>query len=316
MTLTPSARGRSSEFRNDHDLYVSSALSSPCADVNLLDVGHPMFNSEASLKHLVRHQRIRTSGNLSKRPAGTREQRWCVLPMWMTWWTFWMVLVCITAILAVSLVNILSTKNLLDLEHKESVLGLAQVYASETSRQLRSSGSSLQALEAFLKVDAQHLALRSFDGLAHPLISTYQGITSLGLAPHGRVERVYPAGPFHVQNLSILLHPDLAAPAMKAMQRGEVQMSTWTPDGHDRAIMICRPIFTSYAPPVFQDGLMVDVNDTRHCSNTSSGVPACFWGFAIMMSTFDDLLRTVEFSNLATGVHRVAGYSNFDYHLL
>ena len=40
-------------------------------------------------------------------------------------------------------------------------------------------------------------------------------------------------------------------------------MSTWTPDGHDRAIMICRPIFTSYAPPVFQDGLMVDVNDTR-----------------------------------------------------
>ncbi|CAK9074293.1 unnamed protein product [Durusdinium trenchii] len=170
--------------------------------------------------------------------------------------------------------------------------------------------------EAFLKVDAQHLALRSFDGLAHPLISTYQGITSLGLAPHGRVERVYPAGPFHVQNLSILLHPDLAAPAMKAMQRGEVQMSTWTPDGHDRAIMICRPIFTSYAPPVFQDGLMVDVNDTRHCSNTSSGVPACFWGFAIMMSTFDDLLRTVEFSNLATGVHRVAGYSNFDYHLL
>ncbi|CAK9074294.1 unnamed protein product [Durusdinium trenchii] len=135
MTLTPSARGRSSEFRNDHDLYVSSALSSPCADVNLLDVGHPMFNSEASLKHLVRHQRIRTSGNLSKRPAGTREQRWCVLPMWMTWWTFWMVLVCITAILAVSLVNILSTKNLLDLEHKESVLGLAQ--ALEATKQLQ-----------------------------------------------------------------------------------------------------------------------------------------------------------------------------------
>ncbi|CAK9022253.1 CHASE domain-containing protein [Durusdinium trenchii] len=130
--------------------------------------------------HPVHHLRVDSLGS----SAQTQEPRKCV-PLWMQWPRFWVVLCIIVAIVAVSIQNILSTDASKRVHLRESVLDLSKTYAGEVARQVRSSVSSVQALEAMMKIDDAGIALENFASLAEALISTYQGISNLPWRPLG-----------------------------------------------------------------------------------------------------------------------------------
>ncbi|CAE7213008.1 unnamed protein product [Symbiodinium natans] len=110
----------------------------------------------------------------------------------MRWPRFWTVLLIISAIVGVSVYNVSASDASVKVHTRESLLDLTKTYAGEMARQVRTSASSVQALEAIIRIDEMGISAQNFDSLADTLIHTYQGISNLQLAPSGQIERIYP----------------------------------------------------------------------------------------------------------------------------
>ncbi|CAJ1462137.1 unnamed protein product [Effrenium voratum] len=295
-------------------LYVTGALSND-------EVVHtPNFVSEVSIRK--RKSQKSQGARDGKVPSGV------VLPTWMKSRRFCLVLFSIASIVGVAIYNFTLSHAVMATDTQQSVKGLAQLYASEISRQLRTSASSLQALEAIIKIDVNGITSRNFKSIAQALIDTYQGITSLALSPYGRTEQVHPHSNFsEAVNCSILLHPDMASQAMKTIRAQETDViftNCYEDIAHD-SIIVRRPVFAAHALPVLPDDWMLwqGVNYSRHCSSQNCSFPGpahlnsstYFWGFVMMYAEFTDLLRNLGLDSLEKGVHTVAGFQDFAYRL-
>ncbi|CAE7192496.1 tubd1, partial [Symbiodinium pilosum] len=92
------------------------------------------------------------------------------------------------------------------------------------------------------------------------------------------------------------------------------------------------PVFSRYAPPFLPDEWYVanGVNYTRSCSDPGAqdpdcsypgpldvdGFPTFFWGFAVMLTTMEDILANTELKSLETGTQdAIAGINRFAFEL-
>eukprot|EP00913_Durusdinium_trenchii_P031325 g29332.t1 len=291
--------------------------------------------------HPVHHLRVDSLGS----SAQTQEPRKCV-PLWMQWPRFWVVLCIIVAIVAVSIQNILSTDASKRVHLRESVLDLSKTYAGEVARQVRSSVSSVQALEAMMKIDDAGIALENFASLAEALISTYQGISNLQLAPFGRLDCIYPLvdetqEPSRAKRptaargqdnraalgLNLLLDPVRSPAALDSIVKQETAVIGPVKLLQGGVALIARrPIFTRFAPALMPDAWYQTGghNYSRVCSKTppdehcsflgppeADGTPTYFWGFATMLGR--ELLSPIHLERLQSGAHRLSGLTSFHY---
>jgi len=262
------------------------------------------------------------------------------LPLWMQWRSFWAVSASILAIVGVGVYNVSATDAFLRSHTRESVLYLARRHALDLVRQIRTSMSALQALEAIIEIDECGSTMEHFETLAELLIRTYKGISNLQLAPFGTVQHIHPLVTESQDNRAALGTALLLDPVWKDGAIRTILSSETFVIGPLRLIqggigaIARRPLFTSGAPMFlpdewfFKDG----VNYTRICSdpavreNRSDVIcsfpgpprsdghgPMYFWGFATMILTIEDLLYTTQLQSLEEGKHRVAGISKFAF---
>ena len=256
------------------------------------------------------------------------------IPVWMRWPRFWAVVFVILAIVVVSTYNLTASETSVRIATRASVVDLAETYAGEIRRQIRTSVSSVHALHAMIQIDEGGIIMDNFDSLAATLISTYGGITNLQLAPLGNLQHIYPLVDETQDNrpalgLNLLLDPFMSPAAIQAiLQRKTVVVGPLKLLQGGIAIIARRPIFTSFAPAVLPDAWFVKdgVNYTRNCSNpeeqycsfpgpSQDGTPTFFWGFATMIGRVQELIAPVELHQLELGTERVAGINNFAYEL-
>ena len=276
---------------------------------------------------------------MNKLPSVTSQPK-RKIPLWMRWRKFWGVLTIIIAIVGVSIYNLRSSDASLLRNARESVNYLAERQAADITRQLRTSVSSLQALDAILQIDECSSGTADFDRLAKTLIETYRGISNLQLAPFGTIQRIYPLVDSSQDNrgalgLALLLDPAMVDFALASIQSGTTLVSgpMQLMQGGVAAIAR-RPIFSRWAPKYLPDEWFVDkdgVNHSRICSRAASrveeecsfpgppdpsGDPTYFWGFVTMVARIEDFLATSSLASLErAGEGGVAGISQFAYEL-
>ena len=262
------------------------------------------------------------------------------IPLWMRWRKFWGVLTIIIAIVGVSIYNLNASDASLLRNARQSVNYLAERQAADITRQLRTSVSSLQALDGILQIDRCSSGIADFDRLAMTLIDTYKGISNLQLAPFGTLQHIYPLVDSTQDNrgalgLALLLEPARASFALASIKARTTQVS-----GPLRlvqggvAAIAQRPIFSRFAPKYLPDEWFLDmdgVNHSRICSIPETrdevecsfpgppdptGDPTYFWGFVIMLTRIEDFLATTSLASLEReGEGSVAGISRFAYEL-
>lgn len=276
-------------------------------------------------------------GHLSSVNSAPKRTR---IPLWMRWRKFWGVMAIILAIVGVSIYNLNASDAALLNNARQSVTYLAERQAADITRQLRTSVSSLQALDGILQIDRCGSGTEDFDRLAKTLIDTYGGISNLQLAPFGTIRQIYPLVDENQDNrgalgLALLLSPSRRDFALQSIVSRTIQVSgpLKLVQGGIAAIAQ-RPIFSRYAPKYLPDETYVGadgVNYTRVCSMPEtrdetecsfpgpldpSGEPTYFWGFVTMLTGIEDFLQTTSLSSLETGGQGgVAGISQFAYEL-
>ncbi|OLP96584.1 hypothetical protein AK812_SmicGene21167 [Symbiodinium microadriaticum] len=218
---------------------------------------------------------------------------------------------------------------------RESLLDLTKTYAGEMTRQVRTSASSVQALEAIIRIDEMGNSAQNFDNLADTFIKTYQGISNLQLAPAGQIERIYPLQDEKQDNtpalgLNLLLHPDHEVEALASvLERRTTVIGPLRLLQGGVALIVRHPIFSPYAPQYLPDAWAVadGINYTRVCSipdlrsescsyagpHDEAGRQTYFWGFATMLAKVEDLTAPVQLERLQLGKHRVAGMEDFSF---
>ena len=261
------------------------------------------------------------------------------IPLWMRWRKFWGVVAIIVAIVGVSIYNLNASDASLLTHARQSVRYLAKSHGGEITRQIRTSVSSLQALEGVVIVAGPNSSFEEFDVMADILIRTYGGIANLQLAPFGRIERVHPLVDADQDNRAALGHALLLDPARKASALATIKAQRTVVAGPLRLLqggigaIARRPIFSSSSPRYLPDDWWErdGVNYTRICSLPElrdenecsfpgpldhSGLQTYFWGFATMLTRTQDILATTHLSSLETGEDGgVAGVSLFAYEL-
>ena len=264
------------------------------------------------------------------------------IPLWMRWKEFWAVLAVILAIVGVSVYNLTSSDARLLGHLQKSVVYVAQTHAGDITRQIRTSVSSLQALEAIVAVDKYGTSLQDFDKLAESLIRTYKGISNLQLAPFGTIQVIYPLVDETQDNRAALGHALLLDPARKDGALKTVLARTTQVVGPLKllqggvAAIARRPIFSRHAPKYLPDEWFVasdGVNYTRTCSLPEfrdradsgcsfqgppdlDGETTYFWGFATLLMRMDDLLNVTDLASLETGAREaVPGIAAFAFQL-
>lgn len=265
-----------------------------------------------------------------------RQEGWqSSVPLWMRWPRFWTVLLIISAIVGVSVYNVSASDASVKVHTRESLLDLTKTYAGEMTRQVRTSASSVQALEAIIRIDEMGNSAQNFDNLADTFIKTYQGISNLQLAPAGQIERIYPLQDEKQDNtpalgLNLLLHPDHEVEALASvLERRTTVIGPLRLLQGGVALIVRHPIFSPYAPQYLPDAWAVadGVNYTRVCSTPDLRSESCsyagphdeagrqtyFWGFATMLAKVEDLTAPVQLERLQLGKHRVAGMEDFSF---
>lgn len=254
--------------------------------------------------------------------APPRRHWWERSPRWVRDWRTWAtVLVC-------SLVLGLGTWRFLESERgrreqlRLQVEGVAQFYAHRVHGQVLSSLSSINALSALLKVDDKEMTMSNFPAIAQMLIDNLEGITNLQLAPAGTLQFIHPLVSETVDNRGAIGHALLIDPARKAGALGAINSRSIVLVGPLQllqggvAIIARFAVFTPFAPEFLADESWTKngVTYTRNCSEPETRVREChfpgptengtathFWGFATMLTSIPDLLRTLQFEDLADG---------------
>ncbi|CAJ1395683.1 unnamed protein product [Effrenium voratum] len=296
--------------------------------------------SEAETEEGYLPAQLDGGGVVKVRSYSTRAEqskRTC-LPLWMRWKESWGILVAIVAIVGVSVYNFSSSDASLRFHARESVEDLAKTYGAEITRQIRVSVSSIQALEAIIKIDRCSSSLEDFESLASTLITTYKGISNLQLAPFGIVTYIHPLLDETQDNRgalghNLLLDPGRKEDAIRTIRDGQtVVVGPLKLLQGGIAAIARRPIFTRWAPRYLPDSWFYrnGENHTRNCSDTQTrndeecyfpgppepdGTPTYFWGFATMLTRIEDLLASADLSGLEQGSHKVSGISKFSFQL-
>lgn len=249
------------------------------------------------------------------------------------------VLILVAAMISACLAGFLSEESRKQADFRTSVSDLGLMYANEIERQVRSSVSSVRALEAMIKVDDKNLTTDNFDTIAQTLIDTYQGISNLQLAPYGTVTYIVPlVGPGQ-DNRGAIGHALLIDPNRRAGALSAITRRTTTVIGPLRliqggvAVLARHPIFSKFAPEFVPPESWTGKDGTSHsldCATPATQRANCyfpgptegnstathFWGFATMLTLVTDLLAPVKLERLEQGRHHIEGVSRFAYQLL
>eukprot|EP00439_Symbiodinium_sp_Y106_P028352 s2584_g3.t1 len=194
----------------------------------------------------------------------------------------------------VSVYNVSASDASVKVHTRESLLDLTKTYAGEMTRQVRTSASSVQALEAIIRIDE----------------SPHDNTPALGL--------------------NLLLHPSHKVEALASvLERRTSVIGPLRLLQGGVALIVRHPIFSHYAPQYLPDAWAVadGVNYTRICSipdfrsegcsypgpHDEAGRQTYFWGFATMLAKVEDLTAPVQLERLQLGKHRVAGMEDFSF---
>ena len=189
---------------------------------------------------------------------------------------------------------------------------IAQTYAAEIERQLRTSVSSTITLAAVLSTSSCNLNDYDFTKVAASLYRTLDGITNLQLAPGGVISQIYPLeGHEGALGLSLLSHPIQRAGALRSIdRRRETFVGPIRLVQGNVGVIARHPVFNTAAPALTvpqptttDDGVMHTVDcAVDRCRfpgpPEADGTPTNFWGFATMLTLVDDLVAAVRLAEL------------------
>jgi len=249
------------------------------------------------------------------------------LPPWMRLTRFWCLVFAVFCIVGGSIYNVILTR-LSWIDHQKLSVGeLAALKSWKIANKIQTSIGALRTLEAMLRVDEPGL-LANFRQLALTLRRTYKGITGLALAEHGVISQVDSPNFTGLIGYPLML-PPLQEEALAVIHSREMKVSVaW--DASESVLVVLHPIFTHHAPTYFPSAQWTfdGRNLSRDCSGAetssscyfpggvdSDGRETHLWGFALLLSNWEDILSDIGLEELDSGGFSAGGLTLFRWRL-